>query len=72
MPVATVLGYKFVELVSGYVVHDLGEYISADVHNLAVLHAKLLCHFQIKKSKTALKPLLIKGYIGVKLILLHH
>lgn len=33
--------------------------ISTDVHNNAILVAMLRCHFQIKKSKNALKPLLI-------------
>ena len=72
VPVSTILGNEFVKLIPRYVIHDLGENIASDVHNLAVLPAKLLCHFQIKKSKTALKPLLTKGYIEFKFKILHH
>ena len=72
VPVSTILGNKFVELIPRYVIHNLGKNIASNVHNLAVLPAKLLCHFQIKKSKTALKPLSTKGYIEFKLKILHH
>ena len=37
MPVSMKLGNKFVELITRYVVHDLGEDIATDIHNYAVL-----------------------------------
>ena len=36
MPVPMILGNEFVELISRYVVHDLGENIATDIHNYAV------------------------------------
>ena len=39
-------------LVARYEVDDLSKDIFADVHNLAVLAAKLLNQFQIKKQRT--------------------
>ena len=36
MPVSMILGNEFVELITRYVVHDLGEDIATDIHNYAV------------------------------------
>ena len=52
MPVTFVLLHQLVKLVSRYEVDDLSKDIFADVHNLAVLAAKLLNQFQIKKQRT--------------------
>ena len=49
--VSVVLLYQNVKLVARYEVDDLSKDIFADVHNLAVLAAKLLNKFQIKKKK---------------------
>ena len=37
MPVPMILGNKFVELITRYIIHDLGEDIATDIHNYAVL-----------------------------------
>jgi hypothetical protein len=37
MPVSMILGNEFVELITRYIVHDLGENIATDIHNYAVL-----------------------------------
>lgn len=37
MPVPMKLGNKFVELITRYIIHDLGEDIATDIHNYAVL-----------------------------------
>ena len=49
MPVTFVLLYQLVELIAMYEVNDLSEDIFADIHNSAVLAAKLLYQIQIKK-----------------------
>ena len=36
MPVSMILGNELVELITRYVVHDLGENIATDIHNYAV------------------------------------
>jgi hypothetical protein len=36
MHVSMILHNEFVELVSGYEIHDLREYIATDIHNYAV------------------------------------
>ena len=36
MSVSMILGNEFVELITRYVVHDLGENITTDIHNYAV------------------------------------
>ena len=51
MPVTFVLLHQLVKLVSRYEVDDLSKDIFANVHNLAVLAAKLLNQFQIKKNE---------------------
>ena len=64
MPVSVIPGNEFVELVSGDKIHDLGEYIATDIHNYAVLGLQdYSVLFKSKKSKTALEPLLTKGYM---------
>ena len=55
MPVSFILLHQLVKLVARYEVDDLSKDIFADVHNLAVLAAKLLNQFQIKKTKNACK-----------------
>lgn len=54
MPVTYVLLHQLIKLVSRYEVDDLSEDIFADVHNFAVLAAKLLNQFQIKKNEERL------------------
>ena len=54
MPVTFVLLHELVKLVARYEVNDFSKGIFADVHNLAVLAAKLLNQFQIKKNKKTL------------------
>jgi len=54
MPVTFVLLHELVKLVARYEVNDFSKGIFADVHNLAVLAAKLLNQFQIKKNKKRL------------------
>jgi hypothetical protein len=36
MPVSMILGNEFVELITRYVIHDLGKNIATDIHNYAV------------------------------------
>jgi hypothetical protein len=36
VPVSTILGNEFVELIPRYVIHDLREDIATDIHNYAV------------------------------------
>ena len=60
MPVTFILLHQLVKLVARYEVDDLSKDILADVHNLAVLAAKLLNQFQIKKTKNVCKRLNIK------------
>ena len=55
MPVTFVLPHQLVKLVARYEVDDLSKDIFADVHNLAVLAAKLLNQFQIKKKQRMLE-----------------
>ena len=50
MPVTFVLLYQFVELIARYEVNDLSEDIFADIHNSAVLAAKLFNQIQIEKE----------------------
>lgn len=72
MPVTLVLLHQFIELIAGYEIDDLSEDIFAKIHNSAVLAAKLLNQFQIKKIKIAYKLLNIK-YINITdRILSHH
>lgn len=52
MPVTFVLLHQLAKLVSRHEVDDLSKDIFADVHNLAVLAAKLLIQIQIKKQIT--------------------
>ena len=51
IPVSVVLLYKIVKLIAWDEVDDMSKDIIADVRNLAVLAAKLLNQFQIKKAK---------------------
>ena len=62
VPITMVSCHSLIELVSWDIVHDLGEYITTDVHNLAVWGCKDTRSIQIKKSKNALKPLYTKGF----------
>ena len=52
MPVTFMHLHQLVKLVARYEVDDLSKDIFADVHNHAVLAAKLLNQFQIKKQIT--------------------
>ncbi len=51
IPVSVVLLYQLVKLIAWYEVDDLSKDIFTDVHNLAVLAAKLLNQLQIKKNE---------------------
>ena len=55
MPVTFIHLHQLVKLVARYEIDDLSKDIFADVHNLAVLAAKLLKQFQIKKTNNACK-----------------
>lgn len=61
MPIATILGHKFIELISGYEVNDLGEYILANIHNLAVFACKITLSFSNQKIKDRFETLINKG-----------
>ena len=52
VPITFVFLHQFVELVAGYEVNYLSEDVSADVHNSAILSAKLLGHFKSKNQRT--------------------
>ena len=54
MPVTFILLHQLVKLVARYEVDDLSKDIFADVHNLAVLAAKILNQFQVKKKQRTL------------------
>ena len=49
--VSVVLLYQIVNLIVWYEVDDMSKEIFADVHNLAVLAAKLLNQFQIGEKR---------------------
>ena len=51
IPVSVVLLYQIVKLIAWYEVDDMNKDTFADVHDLAVLAAKLLNQFQIEKNK---------------------
>ena len=51
IPVSVVFLCQNVKLIAWYEVDDMSKDIIADVRNLAVLAAKLLNQFQIKKAK---------------------
>ena len=55
IPVSVVLLYKIVKLIAWDEVDGMSKDIIADVHNLAVLAAKLLNQFQIGKTKSTCK-----------------
>jgi hypothetical protein len=72
VPVTLILLHQFIELIARYEIDDLSEDIFAKIHNSAVLAAKLLNQFQIKKIKIAYKSLNIKYINIVKKNLSHH
>jgi hypothetical protein len=72
VPVTLKLLHQFIELIARYEIDDLSEDIFAKIHNSAVLAAKLLNQFQIKKIKIAYKLLNLKHINIVKRILSHH
>ena len=53
--VSVVLLYQIVKFIAWYEVDGMSKDIIADVHNLAVLAAKLLNQFQIGKTKSTCK-----------------
>jgi hypothetical protein len=61
MPVATILGYGLVKLVSWKKVHNLGENIATDIHNLAVLDCKITQSVSSQKIKERSETLINKG-----------
>jgi hypothetical protein len=72
VPVTLKLLHQFIELIARYEIDDLSEDIFAKIHNSAVLAAKSLNQFQIKKIKIAYKLLNIKYINIVKKNLSHH
>jgi hypothetical protein len=54
VPVTLKLLHQSIELIARYEIDDLSEDIFAKIHNFAVLAAKLLYQFQIKKNKDCL------------------
>ena len=54
MPVPTILGDDFIELITGNEVHNLGENIATSVHNLAVLNRKITLSISNQKNQGTL------------------
>ena len=61
VPVATILGYGLVKLVSWKKVHNLGENIATDIHNLAVFGCKITQSVSNQKIKERSETLINKG-----------
>jgi hypothetical protein len=61
VPVTTILGYGLVELVSWKKVHNLGENIATDIHNLTVLGCKITQSVSNQKIKERSGTLINKG-----------
>jgi len=61
MPVATILGYGLVKLVSWKEVHNLGKNIATDIHNLAVFGCKITQSVSNQKIKERSGTLINKG-----------
>ena len=61
VPVTTILGYGLVELVSWEKVHNLGENIATDIHNLAVFGCKITQSVSNQKIKERSGTLINKG-----------
>ena len=61
VPVTTILGYGLVELVSWKKVHNLGENIATDIHNLAVFGCKITLSVSNQKIKERSETLINKG-----------
>jgi len=61
VPVATILGYGLVKLVSWKEIHDLGKNIATDIHNPAVFGCKITQLVSNQKIKERSETLISKG-----------